>query len=263
MANELHTMPFKCERFFSSQSVRRMKWDERGVYALLLADAWMTGGRLPADAEEIRKMLGIDSDSAWNRIKNAVILEKFPISPCGGYRENPAQKDLYLETVKISKTRSKAGAMGGRPASVLLKQTESKTESKMEAKKSIQNQNQSQISPPVSPAGGLSEICFQQLSDTASTITTAGGCERPDEPKKRKPNKFRDRIEWDSEAMDYRPIPEDIVSDWRMAYPACNIGLEVNRAAHWLRANPARHKQDHYLYLTRWLARTQRNGGTR
>ena len=70
MSNELHTMPLKVEKFLSSARVRMMKWDEKGVYALLLMEAWLTGGKLQNDKEGIRRLLNVSEDAAWSDGEN-------------------------------------------------------------------------------------------------------------------------------------------------------------------------------------------------
>jgi len=46
------------------------------------------------------------------------------------------------------------------------------------------------------------------------------------------------------------------------AYPAVAVLQEINRAALWLKANPAKRKKNVYRFLTNWLARCQERGGS-
>lgn len=93
-------MPLYVERLFASARVRRMKWDERGAYMVLLAEAWMDGARLPNDRESIRALLGIDDDTVWKRIERFVLDRCFEPSEDGVWLVNPPQVAIYAETLE-------------------------------------------------------------------------------------------------------------------------------------------------------------------
>jgi uncharacterized protein YdaU (DUF1376 family) len=93
-------MPLYIERLFASARVRRMKWDERGAYMVLLAEAWMDGARLPNDRESIRALLGIDDDTVWKRIERFVLDRCFEPSEDGVWLVNPPQVAIYAETLE-------------------------------------------------------------------------------------------------------------------------------------------------------------------
>jgi len=101
MANNLHTMPLKVERLFSSMRFRRMKWDEKGAYILLLAEAWLEGGKLPNCPMMIRRLLGIEDDKTWSRIEKFVLEQCFEPSEDGNYLINKTQVEIYEETASI------------------------------------------------------------------------------------------------------------------------------------------------------------------
>lgn len=44
---------------------------------------------------------------------------------------------------------------------------------------------------------------------------------------------------------------------WEKAYPAIAVGIELNKAAAWLAANPKNKKSNYARFLTNWLARAQ------
>ena len=48
---------------------------------------------------------------------------------------------------------------------------------------------------------------------------------------------------------------------WTKAYPACDIELQLNKAAAWLEANPDKRKKNYKKFLSGWLSRAQERGG--
>jgi len=112
--DRLHTMPVKVESFFSSRKVRTMRWDEKGAYLLLLAEAWLDGCRLPNDRAEIRALLGVDDDDDWARIDRSIIDRCFTVSDDGKWLENKRlieERDRVLQAVE---KRSAAGRKAAR-----------------------------------------------------------------------------------------------------------------------------------------------------
>lgn len=56
--------------------------------------------------------------------------------------------------------------------------------------------------------------------------------------------------------------PED-VNQWREAYPACDIELELKQMREWLLSNPSKKKKNYRRFITNWLSRSQERGGTK
>lgn len=52
-------------------------------------------------------------------------------------------------------------------------------------------------------------------------------------------------------------VPPAILDQWRAAYPAVAVALELQRAFAWVRANPKHRKSNWHRFLVNWLARTQ------
>jgi hypothetical protein len=51
---------------------------------------------------------------------------------------------------------------------------------------------------------------------------------------------------------------------WKVAYPACDIDLEIAKSMEWVKANPAKGRKSNWRkFLNGWLARTQDSGGTK
>jgi uncharacterized protein YdaU (DUF1376 family) len=136
MSNELHTMPLKVEKFLSSARVRMMKWDEKGAYLLLLAEAWLTGGKLENDKENIRRLLNVSEDAIWKRIEKFVLSAMFEPSEDGRWLVNPSQQEIFQETLERHELFKESGRKGGY----------SKAKGRLEPASSnqIQSQNQNQ-----------------------------------------------------------------------------------------------------------------------
>lgn len=112
MSNELHTMPLKVEKLLSSQRFRRMRWDEKGAYMLLLAEAWLDGARLENNPDGIRELLGVSDDSDWSRIKKFVLDRMFVPSEDGNWLVNSTQAEIFQETITKHKALSEGGKRG-------------------------------------------------------------------------------------------------------------------------------------------------------
>lgn len=73
----------------------------------------------------------------------------------------------------------------------------------------------------------------------------------------------KENVQFDFDKEEFIGISEKDMTKWAEAYPACDIGLEIKRAAQWLISNPAKRKKNYRRYITNWLSRTQERGGTR
>ncbi len=62
------------------------------------------------------------------------------------------------------------------------------------------------------------------------------------------------RVGWDGQAF---AVPEDLLADWRLAFPAVDVAAAILRAAAWLRANGPNAKRHHERYVVNWLLRDQ------
>jgi len=65
------------------------------------------------------------------------------------------------------------------------------------------------------------------------------------------------------ETSKWEGITDADKSGWSAAYPACDIDVELNRMAEWLKANPEKRKVRYRRFITNWLARAQDRGGTK
>lgn len=112
MPNELHTMPLKIEKFFSSANVRMMTADEKGIYLLLLAEAWLQGAKLPADSRAIRLLLAMPSDELWQRIESKVLPMFHVWENDSSFLINDMLLEVFEEVKKTSILRRKQGKKG-------------------------------------------------------------------------------------------------------------------------------------------------------
>lgn len=111
MPNELHTMPLKVEKLLSSRNVRMLKLDEFGAYMWLLCEAWLEGGRLPADHEELKRTLNC-SEEQWKRVEKFVISKFFHPSEDGKFLVNETQIAVFAEVVSDIETKKARGFKG-------------------------------------------------------------------------------------------------------------------------------------------------------
>ena len=152
MSNELHTMPLKIEALFSSRRVRSLKLDEFGAYMWLLCEAWLEGGRLPSDLEELKASLPRGSEESWQRIEKFVIFRFFRPSEDGRYLINDTQEKIYNDVVGGMKANSERGKLGAETRWGKLKQCSSNAQAVPKHGLSNSNQSQNQ-SKEISPNG--------------------------------------------------------------------------------------------------------------
>lgn len=86
---------FNTSDWLGSQAVKQMSKAERGTFIDLLALAWGRENQLPASDDKVRRLAEM-SAAEWAE-SGEVLLEQFPLSPCGTYRFNPR---LQLEVAK-------------------------------------------------------------------------------------------------------------------------------------------------------------------
>jgi hypothetical protein len=71
-------------------------------------------------------------------------------------------------------------------------------------------------------------------------------------------------IFYDPAARAFVGITDEDLTSWRKAYPACDLDVEVAKAAAWVHANPRKGRKGNYeKFLVSWLAREQDRGDTR
>lgn len=244
--NELHTMPLKVEKFFSSANVRMMKWDERGAYLILLAESWLIGGRLPSDREAIRRLLQVESDSDWERIEKNVLTMFKPIES-GKFLQNETLADLHKETLHRAKKMSESGKKGNEIR--WRSGGESGGESggdRNQSHNQSHNHNQSQT-----------DINITDLEEKRIVPTSAEHSSKPATIPHWK------RIYFDFDAQEWKGITTEDQENWRITYPACDIGGELDKMHMWLVSNPGRKKKNYAAFINNWLCRQQDRGGTK
>lgn len=68
-------------------------------------------------------------------------------------------------------------------------------------------------------------------------------------------------ISWNKREGCFEGITPEMITKWKEAYPAVNIGAQLNRADEWLKSNPTKRKANYYRFLVNWLGRSQERGG--
>lgn len=81
-----------------------------------------------------------------------------------------------------------------------------------------------------------------------------------------KSNKFDSRVKkeinFNFETEEWENISEKDIENWKKAYPACDIEVELERMKQWLLANPNKRKKNYRRFIVNWLSRQQDRGGT-
>lgn len=72
------------------------------------------------------------------------------------------------------------------------------------------------------------------------------------------------KIAFNAETLTFDGVTTEKRALWAKAYPACDIDVELAKAAVWILENPAKgHKSNWGRFLANWLSRAQDHGGTR
>lgn len=64
-------------------------------------------------------------------------------------------------------------------------------------------------------------------------------------------------------SLKWEGIGEGDKDGWKTAYPACDIDIELNKMAEWLKANPNKRKVNYRRFINTWLSNSQDRGGTK
>lgn len=55
-------------------------------------------------------------------------------------------------------------------------------------------------------------------------------------------------------------ITEEMAENWKAAYPAVDVAIQLRRMDEWLISNPTKRKKNYYRFIVNWLARQQERG---
>lgn len=137
--NVLHWYPWHPNKWFSSASVRKMTFEERGIYRELLDWQWQEHGYLTGDIVELSAMVGCDL------ARFPKVLTRFPLLP-DGRRANPVLLAIFNEQTALHEAHSLSGK----------KRWKSKNKSKNKNKRDACASHE----PSTSEASMLSDSCF-------------------------------------------------------------------------------------------------------
>jgi hypothetical protein len=150
--HKLAWFPFYSGDWLSDENVRRMTFEEKGIYVELLCIQWLEGG-LPVDCNEIAKLLG---PPYWMPRKNKSspqfnkcwsILSKRFVKRSICFKGNKfatklVQKRLFFtrkEQQRIHIERKKAGKKGGEKSGIIRRQKSLEANASIEANASFQS----------------------------------------------------------------------------------------------------------------------------
>lgn len=140
--------------------------EEDGAYMRLLRLCWRTPGcSIPDDAAWIMRRMRCTADE-FHRVVSPIIAEFFRKERGRIYNPRLAQEFRRIEDV--SKKRSEAGRMGGRPAKVL--KNNAPDESKAKAK---QKHLEPELEPEISPNGDIDIAPVDQVADAFNAYNAA------------------------------------------------------------------------------------------
>lgn len=68
-------------------------------------------------------------------------------------------------------------------------------------------------------------------------------------------------ITWNKKDGCFEGITHEMILNWKEAYPAVDLKVQLKRADEWLKANPNKTKKNYYRFITNWMGRSQEKGG--
>jgi len=127
-----------------------------------------------------------------------------------------------------------------------------------------------------SSSASASKSFESTIVDSASTPRERGSQQQEKKEEEKKPKKTpeekqddhiwgkpRYKVQFDSRRSEWLGISEDMKAKWKKAFPAVDIDLQLDRAAVWMAANPAKRKDNYQRFLNNWLSSRQEKGGDR
>lgn len=79
-----------------------------------------------------------------------------------------------------------------------------------------------------------------------------------------KPRLESQTIRFNFDTHEWENITQKDISNWKEAYPACNIEIELAKMREWIRANPIKGRKKNWRrFITSWFSRAQEKGGTK
>ena len=75
-------------------------------------------------------------------------------------------------------------------------------------------------------------------------------------------SKQKQKIIFNFNNKQWENIAGEDIAQWREAYPACDVDLELKQMKEWLLSNPEKRKKNYRRFITNWLTRSQEKGGT-
>jgi uncharacterized protein YdaU (DUF1376 family) len=217
--------------------------EERGHYLTLLMAQWAIGS-LPGDPEALER-ISPGVSGCW-----AILGPKFPAAADGRLRnarlEEHRSDSIANREKKVAAAKAANEAKRAKAAST---QTEVQADTQTVMQTDVQTVSECTMPSP-SPSPSPSE---KKKNKPAAQVPTS---------KPRAASSPAAKISW-AETSGFSGISEQDRSEWARAYPGAELERELAKAHAWLRANPKKAgKRNWRLFVVRWLARCQDNGGT-
>jgi hypothetical protein len=126
--------------------------------------------------------------------------------------------------------------------------------------KTEENPEKNRQKPGVSPEKSNPDyIRLDKIRLDKNKKSSKSGAEKKSDS--RPPNQPKIRL--NIEEQEWENITKKDLQKWRQAYPACDVGIELARAAQHIISNPEKRKKNWRRYITNWLSRQQDWGGTK
>lgn len=152
-----------------------------------------------------------------------------------------------VRAAELSIKRSSSGKKGGRPK----KQIESKKKAK--AFEFVKPRSASEYASEYEYASKKTKRKEEEQGNSGAVGA---------EPKADKP--ISEKVSYDASNSGFTGITVAKRALWAKAYPACDLDVELAKAAAWVQANPVKGKKSNWeKFITNWLSRAQDRGGTR
>ena len=193
---------------------------QSGSYMLLLMNYWQTGKALDNSGERLASVARMSSEE-W-AIEKPILAEFFTIKR-GKWIHKRVENDLQKVFAKSTQASHAASTGARKRANERL----------------------------ASAQRNLSDTDTDTDTDTRRSTATAPDAAR------RPPKKNGHRVNFNFQTGKFEGVTEGDELRWQEAYPAIAVPVEIDKAASWMRANPANRKKNYERYIVNWLSRAQ------
>lgn len=211
------------------QATRHLSFIEDAAYSRLIRKYYAEERPLPADLKQVQRLVGAREKAEKEAV--AAVLEEFFELQEDGWHNKRCDEELAKANKQAETNRQIALEREARKRARQVNEHSTIRDGKQHESLS-QEEHESCVSrePSQTPDTRHQTPDLTSSAPSEKISLGAGGWEH---------------------------VPDDLLRQWRTAFPAVSIDGELAKAAAWLIANPKNRKSNYARFLTNWLTRAQ------